>query len=146
MTISSDHALEDIVVLFSADAIAARVAELAREIVNTKPRDLLLVPISKGSFVFAADLIRAFHECGFHPEIDFLILSSYGAGTWSKGHIDVLRDVELPIGGRDVMLIDDILELGRTLAHAKGADRGPQRVPRRLLRSLEQASTSRRCG
>ena len=105
--------------VFSADEIAARIAGLANEIAARGPANLLVVPILKGSFVFAADLIRALHRGGLRPEVDFLMLSSYGAGTRSSGQIAVLRDIEAALDGRTVLLIDDILESGRTLAHAK---------------------------
>ena len=106
-------------VVFTADEIAARITGLADEIAASEPANLLVVPILKGSFVFAADLIRALHRGGLRPEVDFLMLASYGAGTRSSGQIEVLRDIETALDGRTVLLIDDILESGRTLAHAK---------------------------
>ena len=106
-------------VLFSAEEIAARIQHLAAEIAARKPTRLLVVPVLKGSFVFAADLIRSMHHAGLSPEIDFMILASYRAGTRSSGRVEVLRDIESDVGGRDVLLIDDILESGRTLAFAK---------------------------
>ena len=120
----------DVDVLFSAEQINERVAQLAIEIAVIDPSDLLVVPILKGSFVFAADLIRALHGSGLEPEIDFLMLASYGSGTSTSGHINIVRDVEAPVIDRDVLLIDDILESGRTLAHAKELiqSRGPARV------------------
>lgn len=106
-------------VLFSEAEIAERTSELAREIAARKPHRLLVVPVLKGSFVFAADLIRAMHHAGLSPEVDFMMLSSYRAATRSSGHVTVLRDIEADVNGRDVLLIDDILESGRTLAFAK---------------------------
>jgi hypoxanthine phosphoribosyltransferase len=106
-------------VLFSEDEIADRIAHLAREIAARKPERLLVVPVLKGSFVFAADLIRAMHHAGLSPEVDFMMLSSYRAATRSSGQVQVLRDIEAEVKGRDVLLIDDILESGRTLAFAK---------------------------
>lgn len=106
-------------VLFSAEEIAARIRALAGEIAATSERDLLVVPILTGSFIFAADLLRALHETGLAPEMDFISLSSYGAGQKSSGEVQILHDTELRIEGRDVLLIDDILESGRTLARAK---------------------------
>lgn len=106
-------------VLFSADEIAARVRELAVEIVAVMGPEPLVVPILKGSFIFAADLLRALHEEGAEPDMDFISLSSYGKGTASLGEVRILRDTEAEIEGRDVLIVDDILESGRTLAFAK---------------------------
>ena len=105
--------------LFSAEAIAKRVESLAREIAAASPRDLVIVAILKGSFIFAADLIRALHREGLRPEIDFIFLASYGAGTISRGEVRILRDVEIALSGRDVVIVDDILDSGRTLHFAK---------------------------
>lgn len=119
----------DIRVLFDAGIIAARNAEMAREIAAAGYEDLLVISILKGSFVFAADLIRALHDAGMAPEVEFLSLSSYRAGTISTG-VTVLRDVESDVVDRDVLLIDDILESGRTLSFARDLmlERGARRV------------------
>jgi hypoxanthine phosphoribosyltransferase len=109
----------DIRVLFDADEIAVRNAEMAQEIARSGYVDLLVVSILKGSFVFAADLIRALHGAGLSPEVEFLTLSSYRTGTTSAGTVTVLRDIETDVRGRDVLLIDDILESGRTVAFAR---------------------------
>ncbi len=106
-------------VLFSEAEIAARVKVIAAEIAARKPTNLLVVPVLKGSFIFAADLIRAMYHAGLSPEVDFMILSSYRKSTKSSGQVNVLRDIETDVKGRDVLLIDDILESGRTLAFAK---------------------------
>jgi hypoxanthine phosphoribosyltransferase len=106
-------------VLFSEKEIAGRIKALATEIASLKPERLLVIPVLKGSFIFAADLIRAMHYAGLSPEVDFMILASYREGTRSSGRVDVLRDIETDVKGRDVLLIDDILESGRTLAFAK---------------------------
>ena len=118
-------------VLFPEDVIARRVQELAGEISRTAPRRLLVVPILKGSFIFAADLLRAFYRVGLLPEVDFMILSSYGAGTRPSDEVRVLRDIESDVRGRDVLLVDDILESGGTLAYARDllAGRGARRKP-----------------
>ncbi len=119
-----------IVTLYSSEQIAARVAELAGEIARRLDRDLLVVAILKGSFVFAADLLRALHGAGVAPEVDFMFLGSYGADTVSSGEVRLLRDVESEIAGREVLLIDDILESGRTLDYARQSlvARGAARV------------------
>ena len=72
---------KQIEVLFSASAIARRNLELAKEIAARDYRDLLVISILKGSFIFAADLIRAMHDAGLSPEVEFIFISSYGAGT-----------------------------------------------------------------
>jgi hypoxanthine phosphoribosyltransferase len=108
-------------VLYSAAEIADRVRLLAIDIAAGMGPDLLVVAILKGSFIFAADLVRALYHAGQHPEIDFMTLSSYGAGTQSKGQITINRDVTEDVAGRQVLLIDDILESGRTLAYARDA-------------------------
>jgi hypoxanthine phosphoribosyltransferase len=112
-------AAETITPLFSAADIATRVDALAREIAASSPRDLVIVAILKGSFIFAADLIRALHREGLKPEIDFIFLASYGAGTVSGGEVKILRDVETDVSGRAVVIVDDILDSGRTLHVAK---------------------------
>jgi len=108
-------------ILYSAAEIANRVAALAGSIAATLGPDLLVVAILKGSFIFAADLIRALHHAGLHPEIDFMTLSSYGTGTESSGQVGISRDVTESLVGRQVLLIDDILESGRTLAFARAS-------------------------
>jgi hypoxanthine phosphoribosyltransferase len=120
----------EVEVLFDPATIAARNHELAQEIVAARPEKLLVVAVLKGSFVFAADLIRALHDVGLAPEVEFITLSSYRDARASAGQVTVLRDVETDVRGRDVLLIDDILESGRTLAFAKDllAARGARRV------------------
>jgi hypoxanthine phosphoribosyltransferase len=109
---------KDIEVLFSASTIARRNLELAKEIAGRHSDDLLVISILKGSFVFAADLIRALHDTGLSPEVEFIFISSYGAGTVS-GEVRVLRDIDNEVKGRDVLLIDDILESGKTLTFTR---------------------------
>ena len=105
---------KNIEVLFPAEAIARRNLELASEIAAHRFQGLLVVSVLKGSFIFAADLIRAMHGAGLAPEIEFILVSSYGSGTTS-GDVKILRDIDAPVAGRDVLLIDDILESGKTL-------------------------------
>ena len=105
---------KDIEVLFSASAIARRNLELAKEIAARGYEDLLVISILKGSFIFAADLIRALHDAGIAPEVEFMMVSSYGAGTTS-GEVRLVRDIDNDVAGRRILLIDDILESGKTL-------------------------------
>ena len=106
-------------VVFTAEAIAARLGLLAQEIAAKNPPNLLVVPVLKGSFVFAADLIRALNLAGMAPEVDFLTLSSYKKSRTSSGQVTILRDLDLDVDGRNVLLVDDVLDSGRTLAFAK---------------------------
>lgn len=106
-------------VLFSADQIAERQKAMAAEIAASNPERLLVIAVLKGSFVFAADLIRAMDAAGMAPEVEFMSLSSYLEGTVSTGTVRVVHDIESPVAGRDVLLVDDILESGRTLTYAK---------------------------
>lgn len=109
----------DIEVLISHDEIATRLGELAKEISASDMSNLMVIAVLKGSFVFAADLIRALHVVGLAPEVDFMTLSSYRNSTVSSGTVDILRDVELDVSGRNILLVDDVLDSGRTLAYAK---------------------------
>lgn len=116
--------------LFAESQIAARIEELAADIASSSPRDLLVVAVLKGSFMFAADLLRALHRRGMEPQVEFVHLSSYLEGTVSTGQVRILKDVDSNVAGRDVLLVDDILESGRTLAFAKDllSARGARRV------------------
>jgi hypoxanthine phosphoribosyltransferase len=106
-------------VIFSAEQITERIRQLAEEVRARNIENLLVVPVLKGSFVFAADLIRAMHRVGIEPEVDFLTLSSYRKSKVSSGKVEILRDLDLSVDGRNVILIDDVLDSGRTLAFAK---------------------------
>src|ERR1700751_5130056 len=117
-------------ILLDEKTIAERIAELAREIAAAEPQDLLVVAILKGSFMFAADLLRAMHRVGLEPHVEFFHLSTYRDGTVSSGTGSILRDIQSSVKDRDVVLVDDILESGRTLAFAKDllVARGARRV------------------
>jgi hypoxanthine phosphoribosyltransferase len=106
-------------VLFDEDMIARRNSEMVEQIVAAQPRDLLVVAVLKGSFMFAADLIRAMHRAGLSPQVEFVHLSSYREAQVSSGQVTILKDVTSDVRGRDILLVDDILESGRTLAFAK---------------------------
>jgi hypoxanthine phosphoribosyltransferase len=111
-------ATRGIPVLFSAEEIEERIAGLAQEIAAKMPPDLLIVAILKGSFVFTGDLIRALYQRGLHPQVDFMTLSSYGKDTTSSGTITLHQDIAEEISNRHVLILDDILETGRTLQFA----------------------------
>ena len=110
-------------VLFDAEAIAARMDAMALEIRDALPasalRDgVMLVGPLKGCVMIVADLARALHRAGLQVEIDFMTLSSYGAGTESSGTVEVIAPLSMSVKGRHVVLADDIADTGRTLAKA----------------------------
>ncbi len=109
----------DVRTLFSEAEISTRVDQIARDVADRTGADILVVAILKGSFVFTADLIRALHRAEVRPQIDFMQIASYGTGTESSGQIEVIRDLTDPVAGRDVLLVDDILDSGRTLSFAQ---------------------------
>jgi len=100
-------------ILYSREEIAARVAELARQIDHDyQGKNLFLVGVLKGSFLFIADLIRAIQTpC----VIDFMRIASYGSETRSSGIIEVRKDLEMSIKGQDVLIVEDIVDSGQTL-------------------------------
>lgn len=105
-------------VLFTAPEIKERIEAMAGEIAKHYTSDLTIVALLRGSFMFAADLVRELYATGLHPEIDFMTLSSYGSGSESSGAVSIARDVGEDMSGRDILIIDDILETGRTLQFA----------------------------
>lgn len=109
----------DLKVLYDETALSDCVTRLAQDIAKGNYENLLVISVLKGSFIFAADLIRALHYAGLTPEVEFISLSSYGAGTTSSGTVRVVRDIESDVAGRDILLIDDILESGRTISFAR---------------------------
>ncbi|MFA5689223.1 MAG: hypoxanthine phosphoribosyltransferase [Kiritimatiellales bacterium] len=107
-------------VLISAEKIRRRVDELSEEIAGAcKTETPVILGILNGSFVFLADLIRGFNRYGKYPRIGFITLSSYGSGTESCGSVKIAQDTPLDIFGREVIVVDDILDSGRTLRFAK---------------------------
>jgi hypoxanthine phosphoribosyltransferase len=124
---TADHTIR---ILFDADTIANRVQILASEIKAAAPVDLLVIAILRGSFIFAADLLRALHRAGLAPSVEFMQLASYHSGMSSSGQVTIVKDIDNAVEDRDVLIIDDILESGRTLAFAKDllAARGARRV------------------
>jgi hypoxanthine phosphoribosyltransferase len=110
---------------FSAAEIAARVDVMADELAGQLPPDTLVVSVLKGSFVFAADLIRSLSLAGADWSMDFLTLSSYGEGTETTGRVKIVRDIVDDVRNRDVLLIDDILESGFTLSFARNMMKEP---------------------
>jgi hypoxanthine phosphoribosyltransferase len=107
---------ERVVPLFSAAVIERRIDELAAAIAGTVPEDVTVVGLLKGSFMFAADLIRALDRHGVKPYVEFLQVSSYGLEQASSGRVKVIGGMPETADGKDVLLIDDIQDTGRTLS------------------------------
>ena len=104
--------------LFREEEIAARVQALAWEITRIIPGDFLIVGLLKGAAIFVADLARALDRCGASPEMEFMRLSSYGLSDRTSGEVRLLSDIPTVIAGRRVLLVDDIVDTGRSLACA----------------------------
>ncbi len=115
--------------LISAKRIAARIEGLSREICDTfaGTDQLVVVGLLRGSFVFIADLVR---ELDLPVEVDFLEASSYGDAMESRREVRILKDLSGEIGGRDVLVVEDIVDTGFTLHHVLGLlrSRGPARL------------------
>lgn len=100
--------------LFSKEEIKTKVEEMGA-IINEdyKDKDLVVVSLLRGSFIFAADIIR---ELTIPVEIDFLTTSSYGHGEVTTGSVNIVHDVRTEIEGKDVLIVDDIIDSGNTLS------------------------------
>jgi hypoxanthine phosphoribosyltransferase len=101
--------------LVEADRLAARVRELGAEIsADYGERDLLLVGVLKGAVFFLSDLMR---HLTVPCEVDFMAVASYGSSTDSSGVVRILKDLDAPIEGRDVLIVEDIVDSGLTLSY-----------------------------
>jgi hypoxanthine phosphoribosyltransferase len=115
-------------VVFDAETIAGRVRELGAEITDTYVGgELLVVGLLKGSVIFLSDLVRSIRR---PLQLDFLVASSYGAGMSSGGEVRLIYDPETELAGRDILVVEDIVETGRTLARLLDVIRG--RAPKSL--------------
>jgi len=102
-------------VLIEEDAVAARVAELGADVsTDYAGKDLLLIGVLKGAVFFMADLMR---ELTIPCEVDFMAISSYGASTDSSGVVRILKDLDINIEGRHVLVVEDIIDSGLTLSY-----------------------------
>lgn len=120
-----------VTLLFDADQIAERVAALAHEIRDRiGERDLALVGILKGSFMFMADLARAIERTGGRPQIEFMRLASYGQNKESSGEVQLLADAPRDFARRPVVVVDDIVDTGLSMDYARQllAERNPSAI------------------
>jgi hypoxanthine phosphoribosyltransferase len=102
-------------ILVDEAALQARVAELGAEIsADYRDRDLLLIGVLKGAIFFMADLMR---QIDLPCEVDFMAISSYGAGVDSSGVVRILKDLDMPLENRNVVIVEDIVDSGLTLSY-----------------------------
>lgn len=106
---------EQLELIYSPEQIQAMLERLAREIEKTYAPDeeLVVVGVLKGAWIFHADLVREFKR---HVTVDFIRATSYGAGTQSSGVVRILKDIEVDIRGKHVLLVEEIIDSGRTLS------------------------------
>ncbi len=115
---SSETAQADLEILLGADQISQRIRDLAAEISKDyRGRTPHLVGILKGAWVFMADLIR---HLDLDVTVDFMGIESYGSGVSSSGEVKITKDLDVSIEGRDVLVVEDILDTGRTFHYLEG--------------------------
>jgi len=132
---SSESSLE---VLLNASEIAARIRELGEEIsTDYRGRTPHLVGVLKGAWVFMADLIR---NLSIEVTVDFLGIQSYAAGATSSGEVKITKDLDVSIAGRDVLVVEDILDTGRTYLYLRGALSAHQPQSLKLVTLLDKTS------
>ncbi len=125
--------------LLSADQIQTRVHQLAQEIRSDHPDGVHFVCVLKGAFIFLSDLARAMDG---EVTLDFMAVSSYGSSTKSSGQVQVLKDLGAAIEGRDVVIVEDIVDTGLTLTYLQDILRA--RSPRNLRTACLLSKPSRR--
>ncbi len=107
---------ERLVTMLSQQEIADRVKQLGAQIAQEyRDRNVVLVVVLKGSFIFASDLCRAIDK--HNVRIEFLGVRSYGEGTETSGVVQITQDLSRPIAGEDVIIVEDIVDTGLTIAH-----------------------------
>lgn len=126
-------------ILLSERQIQTRVAELAAEIRRDLPNDLHFVAVLKGAFMFLSDLVR--HIDG-HASLDFMAVSSYATGTTSSGEVRLLKDLDTTLDGRNVVIVEDIVDTGLTLTYLQDILRA--RGPKSLRTACLLSKPSRR--
>lgn len=109
---------EDILkVLITEQELRDKLRELGEQIsVDYADRNLLMVSVLKGSVIFMADLMRAIT---IHARIDFMAVSSYGSGVKTSGVVKIVKDLDLPLCGYDILIVEDILDSGKTLSYLR---------------------------
>ena len=130
--------------LISAADLQARVRSLAGEIRRDHPDGVHLIGVLKGSFIFLSDLARAIAEGsdGKNVTMDFIAASSYGSSSNSSGQVQLLKDLDSPIQGEDVVVVEDIIDTGLTLTYLHSILRA--RKPRHLRTACLLSKPSRR--
>ena len=124
-------------ILLSADEIQARVRALGQDIRRDHPGPVHLVCVLKGAFVFLSDLVRAIDgEC----TLDFIAVSSYGSSTRTSGQVQLLKDLEAGLEGRDVVIVEDIVDTGLTLTYLQDILRARAPGPLRTACLLSKPS------
>jgi hypoxanthine phosphoribosyltransferase len=126
-------------ILLSEAQIQKRVAEMALEIRRDFPGDLHVIAVLKGAFIFLSDLIR--HMPG-HVSTDFMAVSSYAAGTTTSGEVRMLKDLDTALDGRNVVIVEDIVDTGLTLTYLQQILR--RRHPKSLRTACLLSKPSRR--
>ncbi len=126
-------------ILLSERQIQTRVAELAADIRRDLPNDLHFVAVLKGAFMFLSDLVR--HIDG-HASLDFMAVSSYATGTTSSGEVRLLKDLDTSLDGRNVVIVEDIVDTGLTLTYLQDILRA--RGPKSLRTACLLSKPSRR--
>src|SRR6266404_7681044 len=101
-------------ILLSADQIQKRIAEIADDIRRDVPGDVHLVAVLKGAFMFLSDLIRRMNG---RVSLDFMAVSSYAKGTTSSGAVRLLKDLDTTLDGKNVVIVEDIVDTGLTLTY-----------------------------
>jgi hypoxanthine phosphoribosyltransferase len=126
-------------ILLSADQIQKRVEALAQEIRADFPDDLHVIAVLKGAFMFLSDLVR--HTPG-HVSMDFMAVSSYAKGTTTSGEVRLLKDLDTTLDGRNVVIVEDIVDTGLTLTYLQDILRA--RNPKSLRTACLLSKPSRR--
>ena len=126
-------------ILLSAEQIQKRVTELAAQIRRDFPGDLHLIAVLKGAFIFLSDLVR---NMDGHVSLDFMAVSSYAKGTTSSGEVRLLKDLDTTLDGRNVIIVEDIVDTGLTLTYLQDILRA--RNPKSLRTACLLSKPSRR--